>query len=98
MRHITCSLSVVFVAVFALSSSSVAKDWPSWRGPDRTAIAPETGLLTEWPDNGPPLVWQADGFGGGFSSVAIVGDRIFTMGARPIGADFVSNTVSGAAR
>jgi len=90
MRHLTCSLSVVFVAVFSLPSSSVAKDWPSWRGPDRTAIAPETGLLKEWPDNGPPLVWQADGFGGGFSSVAIVGDRIFTMGARKGGCELIA--------
>ena len=82
MRCLTCRLSVLFVVVSLLTATCVAKDWPSWRGPDRTAIAPETGLLKEWAEDGPPLVWQADGFGGGFSSVAIVGDRIFTMGSR----------------
>ena len=90
MRRLTCCLSVLFVVVSLLTSTSVAKDWPSWRGPDRTAIAPETGLLKEWPENGPPLVWQADGFGGGFSSVAIVGDRIFTMGSRKGGCDLIA--------
>ncbi len=90
MRCLTCCLSVVFVVVSLLTSTSVAKDWPSWRGPDRTAIAPETGLLKEWPESGPPLVWQADGFGGGFSSVAIVGDRIFTMGSRKGGCDLIA--------
>ncbi len=90
MRCLTCCLSVLFVVVSLLTSTSVAKDWPSWRGPDRTAIAPETGLLKEWPENGPPLVWHADGFGGGFSSVAIVGDRIFTMGSRKGGCDLIA--------
>ncbi len=90
MRHLTCCLAILFVAVFSLASAGLAKDWPSWRGPDRTAIAPETGLLKEWSENGPPLVWKADGFGGGFSSVAIVGDRIFTMGARKGGCELIA--------
>jgi outer membrane protein assembly factor BamB len=90
MRHFTCCLSILFVVVFSLASSGFAKDWPSWRGPDRTAIAHETGLLKEWPADGPPLLWKVDGFGGGFSSVAIVGDRIFTMGSRKGGCDLIA--------
>lgn len=57
-------------------------DWPQWRGPGRDGRSPETGLLTSWPTGGPPLVWRADGLGRGFSSVAVVDDRIFTMGDR----------------
>ncbi|MBI1314740.1 PQQ-binding-like beta-propeller repeat protein [bacterium] len=91
MRHVNCCLNVVLaVALSSLCSSGVARDWPSWRGPDRTAIAPETGLLKEWSEGGPPLVWKADGFGSGFSSVAIVGDRIFTMGSRKGGCDLIA--------
>ena len=57
-----------------------AIDWPQWRGPDRSGVSPETGLLQTWPDGGPKLLWQGGTVGVGFSSVAISGDKIFTMG------------------
>lgn len=55
-------------------------DWPQWRGPERDGRSPETGLLPSWPEAGPPLEWTAEGLGAGLSTVAVVGDRIFTMG------------------
>jgi len=55
-------------------------DWPQWRGPERTDISPETGLLKEWPAEGPKLAWKATGLGAGFSTVSVVGNRIFTAG------------------
>ena len=30
-----------------------------WRGPDRSGIYNETGLLKKWPDGGPALLWEA---------------------------------------
>ena len=51
-----------------------------WRGPNREGIAAETGLLKSWPAAGPALVWKATGIGGGYSGVAVVGEKIFTMG------------------
>ncbi|HEY5446595.1 MAG TPA: PQQ-binding-like beta-propeller repeat protein, partial [Pyrinomonadaceae bacterium] len=59
-----------------------AQDWPQWRGPNRDGISKETGLLKQWPATGPALVWKATGAGGGYSSLAISGGRIFTMGVR----------------
>ncbi len=58
----------------------LAADWPQWRGPNRDGRSPETGLLGAWPEGGPPLAWRASGLGGGYSSVAVVGDRIYTLG------------------
>ena len=55
-------------------------DWPTFRGVDRTAVAPDTDLLERWPAEGPPLIWEAKGAGRGYSSPAIAGDRIFTLG------------------
>jgi outer membrane protein assembly factor BamB len=55
-------------------------DWPQWRGPNRTDISTETGLLKEWPAGGPKLVWKATGLGAGFSTVSVVGKRVFTAG------------------
>src|SRR5215207_7958949 len=56
-------------------------NWSRWRGPNNDGISKEQGLLTEWPKDGPPLVWKASGLGGGFSSVAVVDGRIYTMGS-----------------
>ncbi|MBE3068998.1 MAG: PQQ-binding-like beta-propeller repeat protein [Planctomycetes bacterium] len=63
-------------------------DWPQWRGPNRDGVSAETGLLAEWPPEGPPLEWKISGLGDGYSSVAIVGRRLYTMGDRD-GAQFV---------
>ena len=54
--------------------------WPQWRGPQRTGISEETGLLSSWPEGGPPLAWRVQGLGQGFSSVAVVDGRILTLG------------------
>ena len=54
--------------------------WPQWRGPNRDGLSGEKGLATQWPDEGPPLVWKATGCGKGFSSVAVAGGRVYTMG------------------
>ncbi len=64
------------------SSTALALDWPQWRGPDRTGVSKETGLLKAWPKGGPPLLWTNKTMGLGFSGPAIVGDRLYTLGAR----------------
>jgi len=55
-------------------------DWPQWRGPNRDGVSQETGLLKEWPKDGPRLVWEVDSVGIGYSSLAIKDGRIFTQG------------------
>ena len=54
------------------------EDWPQWRGPNRDGISRETGLLSQWPSEGPPVVWRVPG-GEGFSSVSVASGRAFTM-------------------
>src|SRR5262245_10598617 len=59
-----------------------AADWPGWQGPDRTGLSKETGLLKEWPQGGPQVVWTTQGIGGGYGSMAVVGDRVYVQGMR----------------
>ncbi len=59
-----------------------ANDWPQWQGPDRNATSKETGLLKEWPKDGPPLAWKVSGMGGGDSAPSVANGRIYGMGAR----------------
>ena len=65
-----------------LLSCARADDWPQWQGPDRNAISKETGLLKEWPKEGPPLAWKITGLGGGDSAPAIAAGRIYGMANR----------------
>src|ERR1700675_4545387 len=64
----------------AATAASDAADWPQWRGPNRDGVSQEKGLLKEWPSRGPPVVWQVDTVGIGYSSLAIKDGRIFTQG------------------
>lgn len=57
-----------------------SRDWPQWRGPNRDGLSADTGLLKEWPEEGPSVAWKATGIGEGFSSVSVAGQRVYTMG------------------
>jgi outer membrane protein assembly factor BamB len=73
------------VVLFALAQQTLAQsaaDWPQWRGPNRDGISKETGLLKQWPAEGPPLVWKASGAGRGYSSFSVVDGKLYTMGLR----------------
>jgi outer membrane protein assembly factor BamB len=76
------SLAVISLFFSTEIAAQVSADWPQWRGPNRDGISKETGLLKQWPEAGPPLVWKATGAGGGYSSFAISNGHLYTMGLR----------------
>ena len=76
MNKSLCLLACIFLSLDAVQGA----DWPQWRGPDRSGVSTETGLLKSWPSGGPKLFWEGGAVGEGFSSLAIVDGRIFTMG------------------
>jgi outer membrane protein assembly factor BamB len=69
--------------------SAQADDWPQWRGPERNGISQETGLLAEWPPEGPTLVWQVQDLGGGYSTPSIMGSRLYLLGNQGTSDEFV---------
>ncbi len=77
---LACALAVGTLPLFA-------SDWPTFRGPDRSGVSPERDLLQEWPEEGPPLVWRAEGAGRGYASAAIADGRVYTLGDGPSHAD-----------
>lgn len=68
------------LALLLLAANARAADWPQFRGPHRDNVSQDTGLLQSWPKDGPPLAWKVQGLGGGYSSLSIAGDRIYTLG------------------
>lgn len=69
-------LFFLFVTLNAFSQ------WPQWRGPYRNGVSPEKGLLSKWPEEGPPLAWSVSTVGEGFSSAIIQNQLVFTQGKK----------------
>jgi outer membrane protein assembly factor BamB len=75
-------LLVLAAGLCAPALAARADDWPQWRGPDRSGVSKETGLLETWPKGGPKLLWTYRDAGLGYSHPAVVGDRLYLTGGR----------------
>jgi outer membrane protein assembly factor BamB len=63
-----------------LSSELHAADWPTFLGPNRDGCSPDSGLLKQWPPEGPKQLWKVETIGPGWSSVAVVNGCVYTTG------------------
>src|SRR6266850_1827584 len=75
--------STILILISVAAPVVSAGDWPQWRGPKRDGHSADSGLLTQWPAGGPPLLWKTNGIGRGYSSVAVANGKIFTLGDGP---------------
>jgi len=73
---------MLIAAIVTITTGSTLADWPQLRGQNRDGKSADTGLLKEWPKDGPPLAWKIDKLGGGYSAPSIVAGRIFGMSNR----------------
>jgi outer membrane protein assembly factor BamB len=82
MRNLTGMVALYFTICISVISTAAAEtsEWPCWGGPNRNGKSPDTGLLKEWPEGGPQLLWQTKGIGQGYSTVAVSGGFIYTTG------------------
>jgi len=81
MKDTKRSIATVSGGLILICAGQVlAQDWPQWRGPNRDGKSADTGLLKEWPANGPKLAWKATGLGKGYSNMAAAAGRLFTLG------------------
>src|SRR5262249_50860458 len=82
-------LRKILVTAGLLSIAAAAADWPQWRGPHRTGISEEHGLLKQWPADGPKLLWQTNDLGDGYSTPAVLDDRVYLLSNRGMDNEFV---------
>ena len=81
LRQCLCVLLIViFLPLEPPIASGNPSEWHAFRGADGNGKSPDTGLLTQWSDNGPRLLWQANFIGYGYSGVSVSGDRIYISG------------------
>lgn len=81
-REVTVPLATLSAADREFVAGQASSDWPSWQGPNRDNRSPDTGLLKEWPEGGPKLLWTFDKAGAGYSSPSITGGKIYFTGTR----------------
>lgn len=86
-------LKVLFITSISLSTVSAWAQFPlyGWRGPERSGVYPEKGLLKEWPAEGPQKLWEATDAGKGNSSPTVTDKYIFVTG---MNADLSKETLS----
>jgi len=66
-------------ALLVSAATSVAEDWPRWRGPGMDGISKESDWLAYWAPGGPKTLWKAR-VGEGFGSMAVADGRLFVVG------------------
>ena len=86
MKFRTLTLSVVLCL---FTAGVVMADWPQWRGPDRSGVSKESGLLKQWPAGGPKLLWQVNDLGDGYSTPVVVGSRLYMLSNRGMDNEYV---------
>jgi outer membrane protein assembly factor BamB len=77
-----CFIKITFAMVLITIAGNSYSQEIGWRGPGRTGIYNETGLLKSWPAQGPALLWEATGIGMGYSSTTVTNDAIYITGIR----------------
>ena len=70
----------LLLLITSLSMMTFAQENSQWRGKNRDGIYFETGLLKQWPAEGPDMLWNYGGLGEGHSSPAIANDKIYITG------------------
>ena len=90
---------IILIFILAITNLAVAScQLYEWRGPGRTGIYDETGLLKKWPSGGPVKLWEAVNMGDGYSSPIITGESIYITGRVDSSDVLTSLTLDGKAK
>src|SRR5215470_16785856 len=71
---LTCA-GVAAVVGGANPDSPRPADWPHWAGPKGDCTTGEKGLLKQWPEKGPPVLWRTR-VGTGSNHPSVAGDDL----------------------
>jgi len=81
MKNHSRKLITALVLITSVLNALFSQQY-GWRGPGRTGIYNETGLMKVWPESGPALLWEASGIGKGNSSTTVTKDAVYITGTK----------------
>jgi len=70
----------LFILIVFTCINLYAQTPTRWRGPNGNGIYEETGLLKQWSESGPEIIWHFQGLGEGHSSPAFANGMIYLSG------------------
>ncbi len=70
--------AVAIALAMCPTTTALAQTWPQWRGPSHAGTATSEELVDSFPAGGPPVLWVRD-LGQGYSGMAVVNDRVYTL-------------------
>lgn len=79
MKSFMLKTGIIFALLIALNAQAICQLY-DWRGPDRSGVYNESGLLKKWPAGGPELLWDNEDIGFGYSSATVTDDAIYITG------------------
>ena len=71
---------LIILGTLWVGLSCYSQEATSWRGPSGNGVYNETGLLKQWPANGPEILWAFEGLGQGHSSAIVSNGYVYTSG------------------
>jgi outer membrane protein assembly factor BamB len=81
MRNYSRKLLIALILTGAVIDVSIGQEY-GWRGPGRTGIYNEKGLMKSWPASGPAMLWEVTGIGKGYSSATVTDDAVYITGSK----------------
>ncbi|MDE0185911.1 MAG: PQQ-like beta-propeller repeat protein [Candidatus Poribacteria bacterium] len=66
------------LAQFPTDAWAAEWNWPGWRGPNQNGVSHETGLISNWSQDGENLMWKADFIGR--STPIVLNGRVYVIG------------------
>ncbi|MBI5386847.1 MAG: PQQ-like beta-propeller repeat protein [Verrucomicrobia bacterium] len=79
-RRLALGVLLVALSWTGADAAPPAPFWPEFHGTNRDNRSRETGLLKEWPKDGPKLLWKFSDCGKGYAGVSLAEGLIFTTG------------------
>ncbi len=74
----TCTFLYVLFILSVGFDNALARDWPSWRGPNQNGASSQTGLISNWSVDGENLIWKVDFIGR--STPIVLNNRVYVIG------------------
>lgn len=81
MREAETAAAKLKSTAIATNLASAARDWPAFRGADRSGVWRGPAIDTNWTAHPPKLLWKVP-MGPGWSSFAVAGNLLFTQEQR----------------
>jgi len=78
MRQFKTAVLLAIAIALCVTAGLRADNWPQIGGPTRDCISAETGLIQEWPEGGPKVLWTVE-VGKGYAGPVVYDGEVYLL-------------------